>query len=329
MKKNKNMLTDERGMLLEYWIILFILGIAVAIAAGQKSLGEAVVAFMAVLMVFGLIIGAIALYDKLDARWKIARMKEKLKSPDPQERMDAAEKLGGMLVAAESMVPDLLEALCDPEQEVRMQAASALSKIGYDTGKAVPVLIEGLRSNDHALRRVAVEAIDWAGKEAGAAALPLAHALLDRNWDGRWQAAASLSLIGTLEQEVVEHLIKALDDPDELAVKWAAGALGHARSPAMQAVPALRALLGHDSRDIRGEAVKALGEIGSEAAIAVPDMIPALKDPDRWIRGCTAEALGKMGSAAGKAVPALKNGAFDPDDWVREKISEAVLLITK
>jgi hypothetical protein len=85
---------------------------------------------------------------------------DQLKHPDPDERQEAAEALGGIGKRAKGAVPQLIEALKDPHPFVRRYAAEALGEIGEGAAAAVPQLTEALKDPDESVRRSVVSAID-------------------------------------------------------------------------------------------------------------------------------------------------------------------------
>jgi HEAT repeat protein len=83
--------------------------------------------------------GAFAL-SRGGAAEAVPELTEKLKSPSPLVRQNAALALASAGPAAKPAVPALTAALADPEWAVRRQAALALGAIGPDAKPALPAL---------------------------------------------------------------------------------------------------------------------------------------------------------------------------------------------
>jgi HEAT repeat protein len=65
---------------------------------------------------------------------------DKLKSPDPNERTEAAANLGLAGSKSKPAIPHLLPLLKDPDPVVRRLAAYALGEIGPEASEALPQL---------------------------------------------------------------------------------------------------------------------------------------------------------------------------------------------
>jgi len=148
----------------------------------------------------------------------------------------------------------------DPSVNVRREAVGVLAYL--KDGAALPKLSQRAEQDlDPAVRRIAVGALSFA---TDASVLPaLGHALGDKDWQVRQEAAVTLSKL--LQPESIGILIGALDDPAwEVRLK-AANALGKLKSTA--ALPGLIAALEHPISNLRKEAAGALGAIGDRGAI--------------------------------------------------------------
>jgi len=112
----------------------------------------------------------------------------------------------------------------------------------------------------------------------------------------------------TKSNEVVNELLKALEDSDEYVRMYAAEALGKIGSET--AIPGLLKALEDSDEYVRRDAAEALGNIGSETAI--PGLLKALEHSNKDVRGNAVEALGKIGSetAMTELIKCLKNPAF-------------------
>ena len=110
--------------------------------------------------------------------------------------------------------------------------------------------------------------------------------------------------------EAVPGLIRALNDPDWLAQRHAAEALG--RKGAVQALPHLLAKL-ESSSGATVSAARSLRQLGSRHG--VPEQLQDLRSPETWRRSKAAEALGILGGP--EALPALLEALVDEQPSVR------------
>jgi HEAT repeat protein len=152
-------------------------------------------------------------------------------------------------------VPLLVDALA--HRDPRRQWAGALMLSMLQRREAVPVLLHGLESRDRWTRWEALSALK-ALRPAGI------EKVLDRFLDGdqprdlRQEAVLALGAIGS--PQAVEHLTRALRDP-EPQVRWRA-ALALARAGAPAVIPLLRRAL-RDERDgaVRGELTRQISHL--------------------------------------------------------------------
>jgi HEAT repeat protein len=122
----------------------------------------------------------------------------------------------------------------------------------------------------------------------------------------------------TKSNEVVNELLKALEDSDEYVRRNAAFAL--AKIGSETAIAGLLKALEHSHWYVRRYAAFALAKIGSETAIA--RLLKALEDSDEYVRGNAAVALGNIGSET--AIPGLLKALEDSDEYVRRNAAEAL-----
>nr|WP_287697175.1 HEAT repeat domain-containing protein [Microcystis sp. M058S1] len=121
-----------------------------------------------------------------------------------------------------------------------------------------------------------------------------------------------VELLGlTKSNEVVNELLKALEDSDKYVRRNAAEALGKIGSET--AIAGLLKALEDSNKDVRRKAVEALAKIGSETAIA--ELLKALEHSDKYVRWKAAEALGNIGSET--AIARLLKALEHSDNYVR------------
>ncbi|MCA2688823.1 MULTISPECIES: HEAT repeat domain-containing protein [unclassified Microcystis] len=144
----------------------------------------------------------------------------------------------------------------------------------------------------------------------------LLKALEDSDKDVRWEAAEALGNIGS--ETAIAGLLKALEHSD-YHVSWnAAEAL--AKIGSETAIPGLLKALEDSYKYVRGNAAEALAKIGTETAI--PGLLKALEDSYKYVRGNAAEALGNIGSET--AIAGLLKALEDSYEYVRLNAAEAL-----
>src|SRR5262249_20769495 len=147
----------------------------------------------------------------------LARVIKALKSPDADQRRDAAEHLGWYALregeeraavdkALTEAVPALVGALSDADGDVGHQAAITLGRIGKP---APPALITALKDKDATVRYGAADAIVGIGWDAGDAVPSLIPLLRDADPEVRGKAVVALSAIGPDARAAVPALIAA------------------------------------------------------------------------------------------------------------------------
>jgi HEAT repeat protein len=268
---------------------------------------------------------------------------DRLYSPDPGERAEAACQIGRRHAEAASAIPILLSMLGDdvvvPALECEMspwlrrttaasadarkwaqtspaqEAAEALGDIG---NVAVPGLLQALASNEWKVRAFAAVGLGEVEEivERAQAIEALAGRLSDPHPDVRDRSAWAL---GEIEHEsAVEPLLGALQDSEARVRVRAAWALGEIEDAS--AVTGLLAALSDGDADVRAKSVWALGEIESERA--VDGLVPLLRDTDAKVRRQVAWALGEIEHAA--AVAGLIGALRDADGQVRRTAAWAL-----
>jgi HEAT repeat protein len=272
----------------------------------------------------------------------IRSLVDRLYSPDPKERAEAACQLGRRREDAASAIPVLLSMLGDdvvvPAIECEMgswarnlpmtaearkwmetspakEAAEALGDIG---NAAVPGLVAALEQSDWKVRKFAAIGLGELDRidEVASVVTALGNHLADAHPDVRDRSAWAL---GEIEHpSAVEPLVRAFHDSDARVRTRIAWALGEIEHPS--AVDALVAALKDSDAAVREKSVWALGEIESD--LAVEGLVPLLGDADPKVRRQVAWALGEIESAA--AVPALVQSLTDTEITVRRQAAWAL-----
>lgn len=237
------------------------------------------------------------------------RLEQKLSSPDPEDRREAAVDLGRAGRPAAAL---LLRALGDSDWRVRKTAVEALAAVGDDD--VISGLVAALSAHDNAGRRnSAIETLI----QIGGSAVPALLAVLDTpDPDVRKFA---VDILGDIrDTRAVPVLMQALDDPDENLRVSAAEALGKIGD--RRAVDKLISCLAPGDRGwLDYAAAEALGAIGDARALG--PLLTALGRSS--LREPVLEALGRIGSAE-TAAP-LAAGLRDPLRIVREVCTSALV----
>lgn len=156
---------------------------------------------------------------------EIKTLIKKLKSPEAEDRLTAAQALGEIGPEAKEAVSTLIEALRDQEKSVRQNVVRALGEIGLEAKMAVPALIAALKDQDSFVRLSAAEALGKIGPDAKAAVPALIVALKDQDPPVRLTAAQALKNIGLDAKKAIPTLTEALNDHEISVRRAAAGAI--------------------------------------------------------------------------------------------------------
>ncbi len=193
---------------------------------------------------------AIDAVSELGDATSVPHLLDVLKDEDEYVRRAAVEVLN--VVATPEAVQDLVRALRDEDWWVRVRAADALGTLGGDT--VVEAVLGLLGSDDEFVRRYAVEILNAIPSEK--AVEPLIRALEDGDWWVRERSIDALAKTG--DARAVEPLI-SLMERDPAVAALCARALGEIGD--VRAADALERASGHDSEEIRREALGALRKV--------------------------------------------------------------------
>lgn len=239
-------------------------------------------------------------------------LKELLKDPNEQLRIDAvmilgrcAHVLGWMSremipggidpeigPALPEALPLLLEAMKDKSDNVRWAAALAIANVRPSPVDSMLVIAAGLKNESARVRAQVARTLGAFGADASPAAEPLIGALGDKDTSVADAAAAALVSIGAkIDAQLIEALPRTM------------GVLVRIGRPV---VPHVAELLRHKEPDTRRQAAMVLGRIGPEATITAPKVAGALKDEkDVHVAAQEAHALAKIATPLAAAAPAL------------------------
>jgi len=243
---------------------------------------------------------------------------ERLYSEDAEERVRAADRLGGMGEKAIPAVPFLMDLLDDPSGLFSkawtpfMAATSALIRIGEPP---IEVLTEALK---HENTYVQTSAIHFLGLTKDPRAVePLVAALDDEDFWVRHRAASTL---GTMvwDGQGVDLLIAALEDKSWRVRSSAALALGRKKVP--RAKKALFTVSKDEETHVRNAAAVALWWLGESGPL--DRLVDALTDEIAFVRREAARALGWSNDRS--AVAPLISALDDESGGVRAAAASAL-----
>jgi len=127
-----------------------------------------------------------------------------LKDKDPAARQEAAKALG---VIGQPAVPALVERLKDPDNDIRIAAADALSRIGGDARVALPELDKALKDPEPRVREHVAYNLAVAVNPNDQSVLPtLINALQDQDPEVRRQVALALARFGPAGKSALSGL---------------------------------------------------------------------------------------------------------------------------
>lgn len=208
---------------------------------------------------------------------------KELRSDDPQERADAAHRLGQ--ARAVEAVPSLVAVLADPDETVRVTAIRSLGQIG--DRKALPALIG---CADDPLTSVRLALCQALGQLADPTAIPaLTRLLHDPDETIRLGAARALGKVEGGEGSRT-LLSAALRDRSDTVRRYAAKVLAERGSP--EVLPELTGALSDEDASVRQNAARVLAGVGDRSSL--PALLRALADPVPSVRARASHALGKI-----------------------------------
>lgn len=244
-----------------------------------------------------------------DLRWQVARnlatlpdpppelleyLVPYLKSPDPEERGMAWERLWLMREAARPVLPLLGKILHEEEDPTirrwAVRVAGGVSEAGGEEG--LGLLLAGLEDRDE---RVQAEAI------LGMRRLADRY----REMEPHFGPSKGLSLLRAREEEILPLLRRIAITPGHRAQSEALRLMGS--FPRRKSVPILIRALRAPNSESRRQAAEALAELGSLGKDAVPELVARLQDPEPIVVRAAVVALGRVDPAAARAeaVPRL------------------------
>lgn len=185
---------------------------------------------------------------------------------DPLIRLHLLEKLAWSDIDPQRLINGLIPMVhADPDQKTRLAALRTLWRIGLGKPGVGLAILETLEKDaDPAMRSTAAEAI----ADFNADALPaLRHAFTqDPEWFVRSAAMRSIVRMQDDRQQLVQTLIRGLDDPKTDVLTDVAGALERLGPAAALALPKLELLKTHETYLVRQAAKSAIRAISQSPA---------------------------------------------------------------
>ncbi len=257
----------------------------------------------------------------------VTELAKLLESDDPQDRIDAARRLGAMGPAAAPALHDLLRAMEHHNADFRREALLVLPKIGAPTRTDADVL--GDLANETTFpegRLYALDALVALGADARPALLSLCAALRDRNPAARRKAAEAIGNIGPGARDMARRdLIDALRDADPDVAAAATAALAKTGPPSVAEAPTLQVLLQDKAEPARRFALNGFRDLGPNAADFVPYLEDSVAgDASPALRRLAISALCRMAPAAPRTADAFTRALADGDAEVRRAAAAAL-----
>jgi HEAT repeat protein len=201
---------------------------------------------------------------------EIAALVQQLQHPQADERIDAANQLGEMGVAA--TVPDLIPLLQDADPNVRISASQAFQRMKESASAAIPHLIPLLKDPNVEVRIWVPYALGEMGELAIDAVSDLKAMGQDQNVNIAVSAATALTRIDReTRSTTLKSLIAAMQDKDPKKRRYAAFGLHLMGRFAQEAIPQLQALRRDPRPDVQEAATAVLATISIDAKIAIPN----------------------------------------------------------
>jgi|GEM_PF-1232651 len=250
----------------------------------------------------------------------------------PNVRIAVVNTLGTMKAEEELVIPNLAKALEDANADVVKAVLKALRSYGTKAAAAAPQVALVLAWNDEVVRRMANEtlaAVD-PGFDAGAA---LAAMLRGDDASVRIKAAAALTQIKPVTDQVVEVLLAALHDPTAGVRMQVAVSLGELGIDSDAVIDALQNAVQDREWEVGWMAAAALSQIAPEKvaglletvdATGIPLLLEALMHPE--LKSEAAERLLEL-AAQTDLVPSLKESLRYSSATVRKRAIAALSVL--
>ena len=202
---------------------------------------------------------------------EITALVQQLRHSQADQRIDAANQLGQMGVAAQATVPNLIPLLKDTHPNVRISASRAFQRMQESASAAIPHLIPLLKDPNLEVRIWVPYALAEMGDLASDAVPELKRLSQDPNIDVRVGVARALTHIDRETRSArLKSLIKEMKSQDPQVRQQAAFSLHLMGRFAQEAIPQLQSLRRDPRPDVQKAATSVLATIAIDAKIAIP-----------------------------------------------------------
>ena len=179
--------------------------------------------------------------------------------------------VGDSFIKLPETIPALLRTLHDDNPPVQATAIGVMSRLEEHRDVVHPAIAEVAADTNSPSRAIAISALVQA-KADPAISLPVCLAAMQNGLpDARRRAVLGLAQIES--EEVMEPLIKALNDSEPTVRAKAAATVGRFTGQAHRIIPLLHQLLTNDYPAVRAAAASGLSKFGPVAHVVVPDLL--------------------------------------------------------
>ena len=215
-----------------------------------------------------------------------------LRNGKPGDRVTAAQQLGELGPAAQSVVPGLLDRLEGAEAELADAIAAALARIGPPREGSDAILVGALQSKSDVARAYACHTLTRAKTVPGDALSHLVQACEDPSITMRTDALRALATAGLSARSLAfPTVIKRTTDANA-EVRKAAQAVFDLYQPFTSADRGLlKTFLAHKDADMRASAVGWIAPLLTEPREVTREFQPLLGDPEASVRLACLRAL--------------------------------------
>ena len=239
----------------------------------------------------------------------VSALADVLEGTDNYTRQQALKALQQIGRASHPAFASIRLLLADPEQETRRAAAMAMAAIGPAAKPALKELSDIVADSqeDATTRYNTALALGGIGGEAFGI---LRQGLESDDAVRRKLCVSAMSQLSAQAEEVIPHLLRRLDDPDEQVRSSVTVALHQLRR---EAVPALKAALDSPNPRVREAAVGTLWWQSIEDPTLVPLLVLRLRDEATSVRLRAIGAVRSYPAPIPQAVPFLIDALIDDD----------------
>jgi HEAT repeat protein len=192
-------------------------------------------------------------------------------------RLPAVRSLAVVLLASDPFIdlpgtmPVLLRMFQDDNPQVQMSAINTLAQCERHQELVHPAIAEVAADTNSPSRAAAINVLTHAKVDPSISLPVFLTAMQNGLPDVRRRAVVGLAQIES--EEVMEPLIRALNDSEPAVRAKAATTVGRFSGQADRIIPLLHRLLTNDYPVVRGSAANGLGKFGPTARVVVPDLL--------------------------------------------------------